>query len=396
MSTFNSFENLVRLCDNQSCIICNDLIQPHQEGCFLTVPHQELGKKKNQKVQNKFVFKWDTSKNVNALHQECWDEHISKLSREEHQIISSVKETLERFATYEQLQSQADEVAALLLSSRSTVCFTGAGISTSAGIPDYRGTAGIDNLADHQNSSTSILEEGKEKDSEETDYSKLQPTFAHRTIVDLNKRELIHYVITQNCDNLHGKAGLPSAYLSELHGNVFIEYCERCFTQYERDFCVDEYSTDCHEEAWYRKCASCGWNHYTGRYCEKGKCKGKLLDTIVNFGDDLHQFVCGGMLSARRKARHADVCLTLGTSLTVFPASDLPLYAKHLIICNLQATDLDDECQIRIFATCDDFFVALLAAIDRVTGKATTKGKKLKKKKKNEEEDQIIDLVESL
>lgn len=58
----------------------------------------------------------------------------------------------------------------------------------------------------------------------------------------------IQYIVTQNCDSLERKAGIDPSKLSELHGNVFVEYCERCMREYVRDYCVDEFSTDCYLE----------------------------------------------------------------------------------------------------------------------------------------------------
>ncbi len=73
--------------------------------------------------------------------------------------------------------------------------------------------------------------------------------------------------------------------MTDLHGNVFVEYCEKCKTEYERDYEVDAFSTDCYAERWYVKCGNCQHNHYTGRHCSEKGCRGKLRDTIVNFGE---------------------------------------------------------------------------------------------------------------
>lgn len=328
-----------RPCDGEQCIICLQAIIPSQEGCFITVPSKRL-RRVSKKTQDSFTFRWNVTKRVNGAHGDSWDNAKKGHVATEKRIVSSVEDTLERFCTLEKLRRQAKEVATLLRKSVSTVCFTGAGVSTSSGIPDYRGSGGIDNLGDHaqgelQRKKENVQEE--EEEEEDIDYTTLQPTFSHRALVALNTVDMLQYVITQNCDNLHSKAGLPRVYLSELHGNVFIEYCEKCLTQYTRDYCVDVYSTDCYLEPYYQQCETCGHNHYTGRVCERDRCRGNLRDTIVNFGDDLHQFICGGLIAARRKARHADLCLTLGTSLSVFPASELPTLAKKLVIVNLQA-----------------------------------------------------------
>ena len=114
----------------------------------------------------------------------------------------------------------------------------------------------------------------------------------------------------------------------------------------------------------YVECPTCHWNHYTGRKCSARGCRGKLRDTIVNFGDDLHERVCGGLPRALDASRRADLMLCLGSSLTVTPASDMPRTVAHLVICNLQATELDaaPNVAVRVFATTDIFMTLVLAA----------------------------------
>lgn len=114
-----------------------------------------------------------------------------------------------------------------------------------------------------------------------------------------------------------------------------------------------------YNEAWFEKCQSCGWGHYTGRLCSSKRCRGKLRDTIVNFGDDLHERVLGGLPRAEQECRKADLCVGLGSSLTVTPANSLLQLATRTVICNLQTTDFDDTATIRVWATCDMLFEAL-------------------------------------
>lgn len=384
--------SMSRLCDGQSCVVCSQGITSAQEACFVTVPSKKLNKLAAS-TKHKFLVKWNYKKPNNAMHIACYERVLEEGSAAEKKLLDSVEETLERFCTYSQLVDIAKEVCTVLETSRSTVCFTGAGISTSAGISDYRGSAGIDILEAKASGKPSSNKGEEEEEEEDVDYKNLQPTFAHKAIVELQQMDKMQYVLTQNCDNLHQKAGLPSAYIADLHGNIFVEYCEKCFMQYTRDYCVDEYSTDCINEPWYKKCGSCGWNHYTGRTCNSKRCKGKLRDTIVNFEDDLHEFICGGMLRASSKARHADVCIALGTSLSVYPAAHLPLKAKKLIIVNLQTTELDSECDIRVFATCDDFFKVLMEVMKQKDVEKVNK-KSAGKKRKAEETvtKEIIDL----
>ena len=83
------------------------------------------------------------------------------------------------------------------------------------------------------------------------------------------------------------------------------------------------------------------------------KCGGKLKDTIVNFGDDLHEKVLGGLPRAQSECEKADLCICLGSSLTVSPANSLPNCADNLVICNLQETECDKNANLRVWATSD-------------------------------------------
>lgn len=103
----------------------------------------------------------------------------------------------------------------------------------------------------------------------------------------------------------------------------------------------------------------CHWGHYTSRKCTIRGCRGKLRDTIVNFKDDLHPTILGGLPLAEANCKRADLCVALGSSLTVTPANSLPAMAGRLIICNLQETECDDVATLRVWATCDMLFQSL-------------------------------------
>jgi len=181
----------------------------------------------------------------------------------------------------------------------------------------------------------------------------------------MNHLGLLQYVATQNCDNLHQKAGLDREFISDLHGNLFVEVCEKCSVEYTRDYVTESsHIESVEDDKCYVRCGECGWNHYTGRKCSQKKCKGRLKDTIVNFGDDLHSVVCGGLIKAKEKFRRSDVSLCLGTSLSVQPSCSLPLKSKKMIIVNLQDTELDEYCQVRLYATTDDFFRVMMPLLE--------------------------------
>ena len=384
---------LSRPCDNMPCLICSQRILKSDIGATIAVPHKDL-KKALQKKRDRPALPWSMNKTVDYLHYRCWEatfptgrkKDTSKSAKEVNEtdkrlLLIAGEDSLERFDNEESLRENVAKVVEKLLASKQTVCFTGAGISVSAGLMTYRGTEGIDTQEylgiDAKKKKTADAEEEEEED---VDYTKLQPTRTHNAIARLHDLGKMDYCITQNCDDLHAKAGLDRNFISDLHGNVFIEYCEKCMMQYIREYCVDVDSTDCMKESYAVKCRTCGWNHYTGRRCDSGRCKGKLKDTIVNFGDDLHQIgICGGLMKANLKARHADLCICLGSSLSVSPANTLPTRAKDIVIVNLQTTDLDEDACVRVWGRSDDFFDLLMPEIEKALGNKASKKTAAKK-----------------
>lgn len=348
-------------------------------------------------------MKWNLQKTVDYVHFNCWEETLQarkSLISAEQKILAEIEEYIEKFDTHETLQRLVSEVVELVLPTNKIVAFTGAGVSASAGLATYRGADGIDTLSSLATSSkqSSKLSEVNEEDEDDVDYTKLQPTLTHNSLTRLSQYNKLTYCITQNCDNLHQKSGLNRNMISDLHGNVFIEYCEKCFVEYERDYCVDLYSTNCYEEDWYRKCKLCGLNHYTGRICDNKSCQGKLKDTIINFKDHLHDRVCGGYERAEVHCQNADICFCLGSSLSVYPASNLPLLSKNRIIINLQSTELDDQATVRVYATTDHFFQLFIPALEKAMGTEDEEKmgkKKGQKRKEIENGEEIVDLTEN-
>lgn len=233
----------------------------------------------------------------------------------------------ERSDSAEVVAEKVAKLAEMIRKSNHFVAFTGAGISTSAGIPDFRGP----------NGKWTRQAQGLAPVTGVTAVKAL-PTATHMSLVELQKQGKLKYVISQNCDGLHRQSGLPAAAISELHGNGKMEICEDCGERYFRDFKCDRMEKR--------------FDHFTGRFC---RCKGRLLNSTIDFGQNLEP---GPIEMATEQSAKADLHLALGSSLTVTPACDMPkMTAKKrdgaLVICNRQKTPLTDLAAFQIYADTD-------------------------------------------
>ena len=253
------------------------------------------------------------------------------------------------------------ELADLMRNSRRCIIFTGAGLSTSAGILDFRGANGV-----------WTNEKKRKAPSKSTDgvsFEKAKPTLAHLVIVALMKVGFAQHVVTQNLDGLHMKSGIPRDQLSEIHGSFFAKYCYECGTEYP------------------------SWEEINGFGCKKVP-TGDVCPRL-GCGQSLHDRVCDWtnilpiheMRRAEIEHLRADLVVVLGSSLRMYPANDLvnktlkrslkgedfvnqqgqlELGKKkgdkgHLVIVNLQATrkEYDTKASVRIYGKCDEVMMAL-------------------------------------
>ncbi|XP_011822745.1 PREDICTED: NAD-dependent protein deacetylase sirtuin-6 isoform X3 [Mandrillus leucophaeus] len=218
----------------------------------------------------------------------------------------------EIFDPPEELERKVWELARLVRQSSSVVFHTGAGISTASGIPDFRGPHGV-----------WTMEERGLAPKFDTTFESARPTQTHMALVQLERVGLLRFLVSQNVDGLHVRSGFPRDKLAELHGNMFVEECAKCKTQYVRDTVVGTMGLKA-----------------TGRLCTVAKARGL------------------------RACRNADLSITLGTSLQIRPSGNLPLATKRrggrLVIVNLQPTKHDRHADLRIHGYVDEVMTRLM------------------------------------
>ncbi|KAI4306222.1 hypothetical protein L6164_029515 [Bauhinia variegata] len=232
------------------------------------------------------------------------------------------------------LPEKIERLAIMIKKSKHLVVFTGAGISTSCGIPDFRGPKGI----------WTLQREGKALPEAALPFQCAVPSLTHMALVELEKAGVLKFVISQNVDALHLRSGIPREKLAELHGNCFMETCPSCRAEYVRDFEV----------------GTVGLKE-TSRRCSDPKCGARLKDTVIDWGDALPP---KEMDPAEKHCKMADIVLCLGTSLQITPACNLPLKALRgggkVVIVNLQKTPKDKKASLVIHGLVDKVIAGVM------------------------------------
>jgi NAD-dependent SIR2 family protein deacetylase len=256
-----------------------------------------------------------------------------------------LNDKLEYFDAPEDLNNKIFQVAGLLTNSNHTIILTGAGISTSAGIPDYR--SGLNTTLETGPGKWVKEAHNLQTISPITQVNKAIPTKSHMAIKKLIDEDLIKYLISQNTDGLHLKSGINNEKLIELHGNVFLEKCIKCGTKYLRDYKV--------KQAWVKL------DHRTGRLCDDRACLGELYDTLVFFGEKLSKEDINKSLTL---ASRSDLIICLGSSLMGNPSALIPMAVVNnggkLVVVNLQKTNLNEIADIVVHSRIDIFFEKLM------------------------------------
>jgi len=236
------------------------------------------------------------------------------------------------------LEMLASQVADLIVNAKKVVVFTGAGHSTESGIPDFRSPGGIWDRFDPRDFTYQKFltdPEGRKKMWQmhrEGLMMGAQPNPAHYAIADLYQLGKLDCVITQNIDYLHQRAGVPEDQVFELHGNNKWIRCLSCGRRYP--FEQIKVRLDASEEV---------------PDCEI--CHGLLKPEVVFFGESLPM---EALDEATMRSRRCDLFIVIGSSLVVYPAAYMPIYAvssgAKLVIINLSSTPMDDQAHVLIHA----------------------------------------------
>ncbi|KAJ7390165.1 NAD-dependent protein deacetylase sirtuin-7 [Desmophyllum pertusum] len=228
------------------------------------------------------------------------------------------------------LDEKTTELAEAIVKAKCVVVYTGAGVSTAASIPDYRGPDGV----------WTRLSRGEKLGS--YNLADADPTLTHMSITKLYQEGLVKHVVSQNCDGLHVRSGLPPEALSEVHGNMFVEVCTEC----EENDKIYYRLFDVTENTRLRR-------HHTNRYCQE--CGSQLRDTIVHFGEKGNLRWPLNWEGALEMAKMADCILCLGSSLKVLKRyhalwgmNRVKTRRPNLYIVNLQWTPKDDLAALKI------------------------------------------------
>ena len=209
------------------------------------------------------------------------------------------------------LDERIESFAKLLYKSRYPVFFTGAGISTESGLPDFRGPDGM----------WTRQEKGLAPKPVSKPWDSFEPNSGHLAIVELQKIGKLKFLISQNVDNLHLKSGIPPDLLAELHGNITKLRCKGCGKTVDRSAA----KTICH-------------------------CGGALASSVVNFGQPLPE---RDLMLSFEHSRKSDLFVVVGSSLVVTPTADMPEEALRsgakLVIINEGKTPFDVYADLRFY-----------------------------------------------
>lgn len=229
-----------------------------------------------------------------------------------------------------ELKTAAGELASLIRQSSRALVFTGAGLSTECGIPDFRSPGGLWTrnkpipFEAFLSSRAARTEAWRRKFAMDESFRNARPGRGHRALAAMVRAGLVGGVITQNIDNLHQASGIPSDRLVELHGNGSYATCLACGLRYELDRVRERFDALGGEAP---DCEACG---------------GPVKSATISFGQAMPE---AQMRRATAWTLGCDLFIAVGSSLVVYPAAGLPAAASQagarLVIVNREETPLD-------------------------------------------------------
>jgi NAD-dependent protein deacetylase/lipoamidase len=241
------------------------------------------------------------------------------------------------------------ELAEMIAEARRAVVFTGAGISTESGIPDFRSPGGIwtrmapIDFADFLASEEARRETWRRRFAMEETFRAAAPNRGHRAVATLVRRGVAKGVITQNIDGLHQASGIAEDRVVELHGNTTYAHCLDCAERYELAALRIAFERDGEAPI----CAECG---------------GFVKTATISFGQAMPN---EAMRRAHALTLTADLFIVAGSSLVVYPAASFPELAKHsgakLVIVNREPTGLDSVADLVLHRPIGETFGAAVA-----------------------------------
>jgi NAD-dependent deacetylase len=228
------------------------------------------------------------------------------------------------------IETAVSALRALVEAANLVLPFTGAGISTECGIPDFRSPGGLwtrnrpipfdEFLASRE----MRAEAWRRRFAMEQEFAAAKPGRGHLALASLYRSGKAPAVVTQNIDNLHQSSGISAEHVIELHGNTTYALCLACGKRYELPWVKQQFMAAGGEAP---DCTDCG---------------GAVKSATVSFGQAMPE---PAMRQAEELTRACDLFLAVGSSLVVWPAAGFPLLAKRngarLVIINREATEFD-------------------------------------------------------
>jgi NAD-dependent deacetylase len=228
------------------------------------------------------------------------------------------------------LQTAVNELGEMIAGAAAVLPFTGAGISTECGIPDFRSPGGIwTKMApipfDQFVASRSMRDEAwRRRFTMQDQFGDAKPGRGHRALASLYRSGKSPGVITQNIDNLHQTSGISTDDVIELHGNTTYALCLDCENRFEIAWVREKFEK-------------------SGGHAPDCACGGAIKTATVSFGQPMPEVA---MRRAQELTLGCNLFIAIGSSLVVWPAAGFPLQAKRngaqLVIINREPTELDD------------------------------------------------------